>query len=66
MTIAMQICEGMERVADVGLVHRDLATRNVLVFEFSEDTIAFVDVRVADFGLTKQKNPGASAVDVRA
>eukprot|EP00301_Raphidiophrys_heterophryoidea_P006518 c12625_g1_i4.p1 GENE.c12625_g1_i4~~c12625_g1_i4.p1 ORF type:complete len:775 (+),score=144.09 c12625_g1_i4:436-2760(+) len=47
----MQVCEAMERVSAIGLMHRDLSTRNVLVFEFHPQRIAFVDVRVGDFGL---------------
>lgn len=53
MTIAHQICEGMEAVAAEGLIHRNLALRNVLCFHLDPADPALTDVKVADFGLTK-------------
>ena len=55
--ILLQVCLGMEclhRVKPQSIVHRDLAARNVMVFDFSKDNFKKVDVRVTDFGLSKQ------------
>jgi len=49
---AVQICEGMEQVAKAGLVHRNLALRNVLVFGFDCSSPRAVHVKVTDHGLT--------------
>ena len=49
----IQICEGMQVIADEKLVHRDLALRNILVFGFSEQDPAQVNVKISDFGLTR-------------
>lgn len=50
-TILLQICSGLEMLASEGLVHRDLALRNVLLFEFDENDIDVTSVKVSDFGL---------------
>jgi len=52
LAMLQQICSGMEAVADAGLVHRDLALRNVLLFAYDPDDVALTSVKVADFGLT--------------
>jgi len=52
MQCAMQVCEGMEQIAEEGLIHRNLALHNVLVFEFDCDNHRAVRVKVADYGLT--------------
>ena len=46
-----QIAAGMEGLAAEGLVHRDLAMRNVLVFAFDPADPAATRVKVSDFGL---------------
>uniref|UniRef100_A0ABM0MNW1 Proto-oncogene tyrosine-protein kinase receptor Ret-like n=1 Tax=Saccoglossus kowalevskii TaxID=10224 RepID=A0ABM0MNW1_SACKO len=46
VSFSWQICKGMEYLSDMKLVHRDLATRNVLV---SEGRI----MKISDFGLTR-------------
>eukprot|EP00300_Choanocystis_sp_HF-7_P002102 c11645_g1_i1.p1 GENE.c11645_g1_i1~~c11645_g1_i1.p1 ORF type:complete len:855 (+),score=220.13 c11645_g1_i1:98-2662(+) len=66
LTIALQICEGMEKVASEQFVHRDLAARNCLVFEFHPKAIANVDVRVADFGMTQKIQPHQTSPSSRA
>ena len=54
MAVAMlrQICSGMEALAAEGIVHRDLALRNVLLFGFDADDVEKVVVKVSDFGLS--------------
>mmetsp|Transcript_31539 Transcript_31539/g.74965 ORF Transcript_31539/g.74965 Transcript_31539/m.74965 type:complete len:190 (-) Transcript_31539:415-984(-) len=45
----------MEEIARRGLIHRDLALRNVLVFAFSPVDPHSVRVKVADYGLTQDR-----------
>ncbi len=49
----MQVCAGMRSVASAGLVHRDLALRNVLAAKFDTSN-GVVHVMVSDFGLSKE------------
>jgi serine/threonine protein kinase len=53
MAVAHQICEGMEAVACEGLIHRDLACRNVLCFALDSADPSLTDVKVCDFGLSR-------------
>ena len=41
----------MAALSGSGLIHRDLATRNVLVFAFDKDNPAATRVKITDFGL---------------
>ena len=43
-----------------GLIHRDLAIRNVLVFAYQHDDPNAVSVKVSDFGLTLNLYTGAT------
>ena len=68
MAVAHQICEGMEAVAAEGLIHRNLAIRNVLCFALDPADPALTDVKVCDFGLTKSGQTfygGEAAAPVR-
>ena len=51
--IAMQVCQGMIHMIVEGVVHRDLAVRNVLVFAIDDDAAnaSGVLVKIADYGL---------------
>ncbi|KAJ1475533.1 tyrosine kinase-domain-containing protein, partial [Baffinella frigidus] len=51
ITVALQICEAMTQLVEHGVVHRDLASRNVLVFSFSPTDREQVRVKVTDYGL---------------
>ena len=51
---ALQVCEGMEQVIESELIHRDLALRNILVFEFDDQNPRSVRVKVTDYGLTRE------------
>jgi serine/threonine protein kinase len=58
--ITIQLCEGLQAIHDVGVVHRDLKTSNVMI-----DRKGYV--RLMDFGIAKQlglgeNNPAATAV----
>lgn len=53
MAIAHQICEGMEAVSVEGLIHRDLACRNVLCHAIDPADPSLTDVKVCDFGLAR-------------
>lgn len=52
VAILQQVCAGMEALANANLIHRDLALRNVLVFDYVADDVAKTSVKVSDFGLT--------------
>jgi len=47
-----QICEGMIAIVALALIHRDLATRNILVFSFDASNPAATRVKITDFGLS--------------
>ena len=68
MAVAHQICEGMEAVASEGLIHRDLACRNVLCMSLDPADPSLTDVKVCDFGLSKSGNifyGGDNSIPVR-
>lgn len=48
----------MEALAETKLIHRDLASRNVLVFKYNPRDPTGTSVKVADFGLTVNTNTG--------
>lgn len=52
IAILQQICSGMEALTAAGLVHCDLALRNVLLFGFDAADVSVTSVKVCDFGLT--------------
>jgi ubiquitin len=47
-----QICAGMVAISGAGMIHRDLATRNILVFVFDASDPAATRVKITDFGLS--------------
>jgi serine/threonine protein kinase len=54
LTMLQQVCAGMEALADIKLIHRDLALRNILVFGYNPADVTATSVKVCDFGLTVQ------------
>jgi serine/threonine protein kinase len=46
----LQVCSGMEALADAHLIHRDLALRNILVFGYSADDVSKTSVKVRHCG----------------
>jgi serine/threonine protein kinase len=55
-TIFQQICDAMICLADNGIVHGDLACRNVLVFQADSNVTTKNLVKLTDFGLTRAKS----------
>eukprot|EP00656_Telonema_subtile_P051861 TRINITY_DN707_c0_g1_i1.p1 TRINITY_DN707_c0_g1~~TRINITY_DN707_c0_g1_i1.p1 ORF type:complete len:699 (+),score=142.19 TRINITY_DN707_c0_g1_i1:88-2184(+) len=51
---AMQLGSACEQLVEHGVIHRDLATRNVLVFDFHPTEWDRVKVKLTDYGLTKE------------
>ena len=51
-----QICAGMVALSGAGMVHRDLATRNILVFAFDAHDPAATVVKITDFGLAVDRH----------
>ena len=49
---ALQICRGMAILTSHGIVHRDLALRNILVMSYGACDAAAVHVKVSDFGMS--------------
>ena len=49
--IMQQIAQGMEYLIAQGIVHCDLAARNVLVFTFDPEAVSKTTVKVTDYGL---------------
>lgn len=51
-----QICAGMIAIVSWALIHRDLATRNILVFAFDASNPAATRVKITDFGLSVDRH----------
>jgi serine/threonine protein kinase len=47
-----QVCSGMIAISGMAMIHRDLATRNILVFAFEASIPAATRVKITDFGLS--------------
>ena len=61
IAMLQQICSGMEALAADGMVHGDLAARNVLLFSFDESNVSATSVKVSDFGLAFDTRGGTHA-----
>ena len=55
LIILFQITQGMEALANQKFVHRDLALRNILVYELDVDDPKNINVKISDFGLTRRE-----------
>jgi len=68
ITVCMQVAEAMTHLHLYNVLHRDLATRNTLVFRFDPQNWKLVVVKVTDYGLSllthKGFTGGASVVEV--
>jgi serine/threonine protein kinase len=51
-----QICAGMIVITSMEMIHRDLATRNILVFAFYASNPAATRVKITDFGLSVDRH----------
>ena len=51
LAMLRQVCAGMQALAEEGMVHRDLAVRNVLVFRYDPNDPSATRAKVSDFGL---------------
>jgi serine/threonine protein kinase len=52
VVMLQQICAGMSALAESGVVHRDLAIRNVLLFAYDPDNVSATSVKLCDFGMS--------------
>ena len=52
LTAAMQALDGMLQLVEHRIVHRDLALRNLLVFDFDQEDCSRVLVKLTDYGLS--------------
>ena len=52
LAVMRQVCAGMQALAEEGMVHRNLAARNVLVFHYDPQDPQAIRAKVSDFGLT--------------
>jgi len=55
VAIMQQIAQGMEHLSEVGIIHRDLAARHVLVMSFDESDALKTSVKITDYGLAAQR-----------
>ena len=55
LNILFQIAQGMEALANQKFVHRDLALRNILVYELDVENPKNINVKISDFGLTRRE-----------
>jgi serine/threonine protein kinase len=53
LTVAKQASEAMHHISTLGIVHRDIAARNVLVFSLSPSDRKQVNIKVTDFGRSR-------------
>ena len=51
LAMMRQVCAGMQALAEEGMVHRNLAARNVLVFRYDRLDSSYTRAKVSDFGL---------------
>ena len=51
---AMQVCDGMAHLAEMGIVHRDLALRNVLCFSFDRESRYEVRAKITEFRMAEE------------
>jgi len=51
LEIWSQVCQGMKVVAEQGVVHYDLAARNVFVFSLDNDDVTRIKVKIGGFGI---------------
>ena len=51
VAIMQQIAQGMEHLSAEGIIHRDLAERNVLVMSFDATDALKTSVKITDYGL---------------
>ena len=61
ITAAMQVADALAHLDLHKVIHRDIAARNVLVFEFDSSDFKKVLVKVTDYGLALLTNHGFSS-----
>jgi len=53
LSLAVQVCSTMAAISELGIIHRDIKSSNVLLFMQSQGRVT---AKLADFGLTKFTN----------
>jgi serine/threonine protein kinase len=61
LKMAVQVADAMQHLALHDLVHGDLATRNVLVYKYSQHNTRDVEVKISDFGLASRVRQAGAA-----
>jgi ubiquitin len=63
---ALQVARGMAQLTALQIIHRDLAARNVLVFAFDVHNHHGIQLKIADFGLSRQGGGASEQADAHA
>ena len=59
--ILHQIADGMECIHYHGIIHKDLAARNILVFSFDPISSDQITVKICDFGMSSLLDPASTS-----
>ena len=60
-SILYQVADGMAALHENGIVHKDLAARNILMFSFDPSSADHILVKVSDFGMSSLLDAAAAS-----